>query len=63
PSATVELDGDPAVAAYQATVLAPLGPMDTQRLLEDPGPESRLRHLVDLLCDARDLLARRMAEG
>jgi hypothetical protein len=63
PSATVELDGDPAVAAYQAIALAPLGPMDTQGLLEAPDPEARLRLLAGLLDDARDLLARRMAEG
>jgi hypothetical protein len=63
PSATLELDGDPAMAAYQATVLSPLGPMDTQRLLEEPGAEARLRLLAGLLDDARDLLARRMAEG
>jgi hypothetical protein len=63
PSATVELDGDPAVAAYQAIVLSPLGPMDTQELLEAPGPEARLRLLAALLDDARELLARRMAEG
>lgn len=63
PSATVELDGDPAVAAYQAIALSPLGPMDTQGLLEAPDPEARLRLLAGLLDDARDLLARRMAEG
>jgi hypothetical protein len=37
--------------------------MDTQRLLEDPGPEARLRHLVEFLGEAREVLARRMAEG
>ncbi|MGH9002923.1 MAG: LON peptidase substrate-binding domain-containing protein [Acidimicrobiia bacterium] len=63
PSATVELDADPEVAAYQAAVLSPLGPMDTQKLLEEPGAEARLRLLVGFLDDARDVLARRMAEG
>jgi hypothetical protein len=63
PSATLELDREPATAAYQAAVLSPIGPMDTQRLLEDPGPEARLRHLVEFLGDARDVLARRMADG
>jgi len=63
PAATIELDDDPAVAAYQAAVLSPLGPMDTQRLLEEPGAEGRLRLLAELLDDARDLLARRMSEG
>jgi hypothetical protein len=37
--------------------------MDTQRLLEEPGSDGRLRLLVSLLDDARDVLARRMAEG
>lgn len=63
PSATIELDGDPEVAAYQAAILSPIGPMDTQRLLEEPGSDGRLRLLAGLLDDARDVLARRMAEG
>lgn len=60
PAATLELDPDPATASYQATSLAPLGPMDVQRLLEEPGPEARLRRLAELLTDARDLLTRRI---
>jgi hypothetical protein len=63
PSATLELDREPGAAAYQAAVLSPIGPMDTQRLLEDLGPEARLRHLVEFLGEAREVLARRMAEG
>lgn len=63
PSATVELDRDPTVAAYQAIALSPLGPMDVQRLLEEPGPAARLRLLAGLLDDAHDLLARRITEG
>ena len=63
PAATISLDGDPEVAAYQAAILSPIGPMDTQRLLEKPGADGRLRLLAGLLDDARDVLARRMAEG
>lgn len=63
PSATVELDPDPVVAAYQATALAPLGPMDTQRLLEAARPEARLGELADFLEEAREVLTARMAES
>jgi hypothetical protein len=62
PSATVTLDGDPRVAAYQATILAPLGPMDAQQLLEATGPDDRLHRLGQLLEDARDTLSRRIVE-
>jgi ATP-dependent Lon protease len=62
PSATLELDPDPAVAAYQAAILSPTGPMDTQRVLEEPGPTERLRRVLGLLEEARDVLSRRMVE-
>lgn len=63
PSAILTLDAEPGRAAYEAAVLAPIGPMDTQRLLEERDPEERLRLLQDLLEDARDALSRRIAEG
>jgi Lon protease-like protein len=63
PSATLDLDEEPSRAAYQAAVLSPLGPMDTQLVLEEAGPEDRLRRLGGLLEEARDVLTRRMAEG
>lgn len=62
PSATLDLDPDPAVAAYQAAILSPTGPMDSQRVLEEPGPAERLRRVLELLEDVRDDLSRRMAE-
>jgi hypothetical protein len=62
PSATLELDSDPAVAAYEAAILSPTGPMDTQRVLEEPGPTERLRRVLGLLEEARDVLSRRMVE-
>ncbi len=63
PSATLELHEDPSRAAYQATILAPLGPLDTQLLLEEATPEDRLRRLSSLLEEARDILSSRIAEG
>lgn len=63
PSATVELDADPVRAAYQAALMAPIGPMDSQHLLEDSTAEARLERLRAVLADAREVLARRMAEG
>lgn len=63
PAATVTLDADPALAAYQAAVLSPLGPMDLQRLLEMGRPEDRLDRLRELLTEVRDTLNRRIAEG
>jgi len=63
PPATVELDADPAVAAYQAAALAPIGPADAQRLLEPDSPDDRLRLLTGMLEDEVDVLARRASEG
>ena len=63
PPATVDLDPDPAVAAYQAAALAPLGPFDCQRLLEAAGPDERLAALAEILSEELDVLARRAAGG
>jgi Lon protease-like protein len=62
-AATVELDADPALAAYQAAALAPIGPADAQRLLEPDTAEDRLGLLVALLEDEVDVLARRASGG
>ncbi|HET9769634.1 MAG TPA: LON peptidase substrate-binding domain-containing protein [Acidimicrobiia bacterium] len=63
PSAVRSLDDDPAVAAYEAALLSPLGPMDCQKVLEAPGTIARLALLETMLDEARDLLARRIAEA
>ena len=63
PSAILTLDAEPGRAAYEAAVLSPIGPIDTQRLLEERDPEERLRRLQVLLEDARDTLSQRIAEG
>jgi hypothetical protein len=57
--ATVELDPDPAVAAYQAAALAPLGALDRQRLLEQEGPDRRLALLASALAEEAAVLAHR----
>jgi len=62
PSAVRNLDDDPVTAAYEAALLSPLGPMDSQKILEAPGTVARLTLLEALLDDARDVLSRRIAE-
>ena len=57
------LDDDPDIAAYQLAALAPLGPVDQQRLLETPDPAERLRLVVVLASDLGDLLAYRLSGG
>lgn len=61
--ATVQLDADPVVATYQAAALAPLGPVDCQRLLEGAGADERLRLAVSLLDEEAAVLAQRVAGG
>jgi Lon protease-like protein len=66
PPATAELAPDVTLASYQAAALAPLGPIDRQRLLVAPGPDERLALLLELLEDERDFLEARLrmdAEG
>ncbi|HEV7861951.1 MAG TPA: LON peptidase substrate-binding domain-containing protein [Acidimicrobiia bacterium] len=62
PSAVRTLDENPATAAYEAALLSPIGPMDSQKLLEAPGAVARLALLETMLDEARDVLARRIAE-
>jgi hypothetical protein len=62
-AATVELDPDPAVAAYQAAALAPVGALDAQRLLEQDGPDQRLALLASVLDDEVRVLAQRASWG
>jgi Lon protease-like protein len=61
--ATVALDDEPAIAAWQLCAIAPLGPVDHQHLLETPDVQSRLRLLADLATAAGDLLAYRLSDG
>jgi Lon protease-like protein len=62
PSAVRTLDENPTVAAFEAALLSPIGPMDAQKVLEAPGTLARLALLETLLGDAREFLASRIAE-
>jgi Lon protease-like protein len=62
PSAVRSLDENPSVAAFEAALLSPIGPMDAQKVLEAPGTAARLALLETLLTDARDFLTSRIAE-
>ncbi len=51
------LPDDPDAAAWQAAVVADLGPLDAQRLLEAPGRRDRLVLLDRLLRERREVVA------
>ncbi len=59
----VDLDPDPRVATYQAAALAPVGPVDAQRLLETARADERLDLVVSMLEDEAAVLAQRVAGG
>jgi Lon protease-like protein len=61
PPTRFDLPDDPDVAAYRLAALAPLGPVDHQRLLEVDDAGERLRLLVALASEAGDLLAFRLS--
>ncbi|HEV7888788.1 MAG TPA: LON peptidase substrate-binding domain-containing protein [Acidimicrobiales bacterium] len=61
--ADAQLDDDPSTAAWQLTAIAPLSPMDQQRLLEQDDADDRLRLLTELAGDAADVLAYRLSGG
>jgi Lon protease-like protein len=45
------LNADPARAAYEAAALAPLGPLDAQRVLEAPTPDARLQLMTTMFAE------------
>jgi Lon protease-like protein len=55
-----ELSADPGLAAWQLCALAPLGPLDRQRLLEEDGHGERLAALVEQVDDIAKVLAFRL---
>lgn len=59
-SLRVALSDDPRVASFQAATLAPVGPLDAQRLLELDATEDRLRLLVELLGEQAEVLEARL---
>jgi hypothetical protein len=63
PSAVRTLDENPAVAAFEAALLSPIGPMDTQKVLEAPGTVARLTLLEAMLTEAREFLSNRIGEA
>lgn len=56
PEITVELDLDPAIAAWQAVAVTPIGALDTQRLLEMHDTDRRIAATVEALEAAEELL-------
>ena len=63
PSAFRTLDEDPSVAAFEAALLSPIGPMDAQKVLEAETTAARLALVETLLADAKALLEQRIAEA
>lgn len=63
PSLDVDLADDPVQASFEAAALAPLGPLDAQRLLELDDAGARIDQLATLLGDEAQLLEQRLADG
>jgi uncharacterized protein len=61
--ATVELDTEPDVLAFQLAAIAPLGPIDRQALLAEDSSRRRVERLIALVEDENEVLARRLAGG
>jgi len=59
----VQLDADPIRASYEAAAMAPIGPLDAQRLIEIDDPCERFERLESMLDDEVELLQMRLAEG
>jgi uncharacterized protein len=59
----VQLDADPIRASYEAAAMAPIGPLDAQRLIEIDDPCERFDRLETMLDDEVELLQMRLAEG
>ncbi len=63
PSLDVELADDPVQASFEAAALAPLGPLDAQRLLELDDAGERIDLLAKLLAEEAQVLEQRLAGG
>jgi uncharacterized protein len=59
----VQLDTDPTRASFEAAAMAPIGPLDAQRLIETDDPCERFDRLETMLNDEVELLQMRLAEG
>ncbi len=58
--ATIELTSDPGLVSYQAAAVAPIGPLDRQRLLEAASPEERIATLSRMLDEEIEVLEMRL---
>ena len=63
PVDAAQLDDDPLRASFEAAAVAPVGPLDAQRLLELDDPGQRFGRLEELLVDAAEVLELRLAGG
>jgi uncharacterized protein len=63
PVDSAQLDDDPLRASFEAAAVAPIGPLDAQRLLELDDPAQRFDQLEALLVDAAEVLQLRLAGG
>ena len=63
PVDAVHLDDDPVRASFEAAALAPIGPLDAQRLLELDDPSERFDQLVTLLADTEEMFRLRLGGG
>ena len=63
PVDSAQLDDDPVRASFEAAAVAPIGPLDAQRLLELDDPGQRFDQLERLLVDAAEVLELRLAGG
>ncbi|MGK2950285.1 MAG: LON peptidase substrate-binding domain-containing protein [Acidimicrobiales bacterium] len=58
--ATIDLADDPVLCGYQAAAVAPIGPLDQQRLLASETPDVRIATLAGMLRDEIDVLNLRL---
>jgi Lon protease-like protein len=63
PVEAAQLDPDPVRASYEAAAVAPIGPLDAQRLLEIDDSAERFDRLHAFLVDAAEVLELRLAGG
>jgi Lon protease-like protein len=63
PVDAAQLDADAVRASFEAAAVAPIGPLDAQRLLELDDPGTRFDELEALLVDAAEVLQLRLAGG
>jgi len=63
PVEAAQLAEDPLRASFEAAAAAPIGPLDSQRLLELDDPGERFDALAALLVDAAEVLELRLAGG